>query len=119
MRRFPTIVSLALLGGASHLAGAADIDLRVIASGEIAPGVYGRVDIGTAPPPPVLYASPVIIAKPAGPPARPVYLHVPPGHAKNWSKHCKHYNACGYPVYFVKSAEYEPGYGKKKEKKEK
>jgi hypothetical protein len=26
---------------------------------------------------------------------------VPPGHAKDWKKHCKHYGACGVPVYFV------------------
>jgi hypothetical protein len=44
------------------------------------------------------------------PPVEPIYLHVPPGHAKNWRKHCHEYHACGRPVYFVKSAEYEPGY---------
>ena len=65
------------------------------------------------------YAQPVIIARPPGPPPGPVYLHVPPGHAKNWSKHCQRYNACGRPVYFVKSEEYEPGYKPKKEKKQK
>jgi hypothetical protein len=37
-------------------------------------------------------------------------MHVPPGHARNWRKHCSRYQACGVPVYFVKSAEYEPGY---------
>ena len=40
----------------------------------------------------------------------PLYLHVPPGHAKKWSKHCHKYNACDRPVYFVRSAEYEAGY---------
>ena len=119
MRKTLATISLALLGGAPTFANAADVDLRVILSGEIAPGVYGRVDFGTAPPPPVLYAKPVIITRPPGPPAHPVYLHVPPGHAKNWGKHCHRYNACGRPVYFVKSAEYEPGYKPKKEKKEK
>lgn len=109
---------LALLGCVPLLAGAADVDLRVILSGEIAPGVYGRVDFGTAPPPPVLYAKPIVIAPLPGPPVGPVYLHVPPGHAKNWKKHCHRYNACGRPVYFVKSAEYEPGY-KAKGKKDK
>jgi hypothetical protein len=118
MRKMIAKTCLALLGATPFLAGAADVGLRVIVSGEVAPGVYGRVDFGTAAPPPVLYAKPVVIAPPPGPPARPVYLHVPPGHAKNWSKHCKHYNACGHPVYFVKSAEYEPGY-KGKGKKEK
>ena len=119
MRKTLATISLALLGQAPFPASATDIDLRVIVSGEIAPGVYGRVDLGTAPPPPVLYAKPVVITRPPGPAARPVYLHVPPGHAKHWSKHCKRYNACGYPVYFVKSEEYAPGYKPKKEKKEK
>jgi hypothetical protein len=37
-------------------------------------------------------------------------MHVPPGHARNWAKHCGKYGACNRPVYFVMSAEYEPGY---------
>jgi hypothetical protein len=67
------------------------------------PGVYGRIEIGSRPPPPVLYPQPVIIARPAVVVAEPpLYLYVPPGHAKDWRKHCKHYGACGRPVYFVK-----------------
>jgi hypothetical protein len=31
-----------------------------------------------------------------------VYLWVPPGHRKNWRKHCGQYQACGVPVYFVR-----------------
>jgi hypothetical protein len=71
--------------------------------GELAPGVYGRINIGNAmPPPPVIYAEPVIIQRPAVIVQRsPIYLYVPPGHAKNWSKHCARYNACSQPVYFV------------------
>jgi hypothetical protein len=66
------------------------------------PGVYGRIDIGNHPPPPVLYPQPVIIVPgPVSHYQRPIYLHVPPGHAKNWSKHCNRYAACGQPVYFV------------------
>ena len=118
MRKTLAATCLALLGTTPFLASAADVDMRVIVSGEIAPGVYGRVDLGTAPPPPVLYAKPIVIAPPPGPPARPIYVHVPPGHAKNWKKHCQRYHACGQPVYFVKSAEYEPGY-KVKGKKDK
>ncbi len=80
-------------------------DVRVIVGGEIKPGVYGRVEIGNQPPPPVLYPQPVIIVKQ---PVQvvspgPVYLHVPPGHAKKWGKHCYKYNACNQPVYFVKT----------------
>lgn len=118
MRKMLAKTCLALLGAMPLLGGAADVDVRVILSGEVAPGVYGRVDFGTASPPPLLYANPVVIAPLPGPPAKAVYLHVPPGHAKNWGKHCQRYNACGRPVYFVKSAEYESGY-KAKGKKEK
>jgi len=66
------------------------------------PGVYGRIDIGSYPQPAVIYRQPILIAPP--PPniqVQPVYLYVPPGHQKNWARHCGSYNACGQPVYFV------------------
>jgi hypothetical protein len=86
-------------------------DVRISISGAVVPGVYGRVDIGGRPPPPLFFPQPVMIVKSRqGPPLTPIYMHVPPGHARNWSKHCSKYNACNHPVYFVKSAEYEPGY---------
>jgi hypothetical protein len=66
------------------------------------PGVYGRIELGNRPPPPVLYPQPVVIAAPAVVVAEPpLYLYVPPGHAKHWDKHCHRYNACGRQVYFV------------------
>jgi hypothetical protein len=105
-------MTIARLAGAALLAGAGAAlaqDVRISVSGEVAPGVYGRVDIGTGPRPPLVREQPVVIVRQARAPG-PVYLHVPPGHAKNWAKHCKKYNACSRPVYFVKSAEYEPGY---------
>ncbi len=74
-----------------------------VSIGVYQPGVYGRIDIGNYPQPRVLYPQPVIIAQP--PVAvyqQPVYLYVPPGHQKNWAKHCSRYNACGQPVYFVR-----------------
>jgi hypothetical protein len=109
MHRFHVL--LAAAGLALAVAPAVAQEVRITISGEVAPGVYGRVDIGGRPPP-VFYPQPVVILTPAkpGPPVTPIYMHVPPGHAKNWSKHCKKYNACGHPVYFVRSAEYEPGY---------
>jgi hypothetical protein len=108
---YRAIAVSALLALASPLATAGDVSIGVTIKGEIVPGVYGRVDLANRPPPPLLYAQPVIIER--SPPhvvVEPVYLHVPPGHAKNWNKHCREYHACGRPVYFVKSAEYEPGY---------
>ncbi len=76
------------------------------------PGVYGRIDIGNVPSPPVLvYQQPVIIAQPrVVVQQQPMYLHVPPGHAKNWRKHCRKYQACGQPVYFVREDWYEQQY---------
>lgn len=63
---------------------------------------YGRIEIDNASRPQLIYAEPVVIEPiPAGVVARPIYLHVPPGHVKNWSRHCHRYNACGQPVYFV------------------
>ncbi|MGW8391943.1 hypothetical protein [Pseudoduganella sp. HUAS MS19] len=78
------------------------------------PGFYGRIDLGNMAPPPVLYPQPVIIQRPARIIAEPLYLRVPPGHAKNWGKHCGKYNACGRNVYFVRDEwytnEYAPRY---------
>ena len=102
------ILRITLLSAALGAVPAIAQDVRVTISGEVAPGVYGRVDIGTKSPP-LVQPSPVLVVRKANPPA-PIYMHVPPGHAKNWRKHCQRYNACGVPVYFVKSAEYEPGY---------
>ena len=74
-------------------------------SGQLAPGVYGRVDIGNASPPALLYAQPMVAMPPAVvmPSPQPVYMWVPPGHAKHWRKHCARYNACGQPVYFLRN----------------
>ena len=75
------------------------------------PGFYGRIDIGNFPPPPLLYPQPVVIQPvPVGVAPQPIYLHVPPGHAKNWRKHCHRYNACGQPVYFVQERWYNDVY---------
>jgi hypothetical protein len=101
----------------AQAASASAANVSVSVAGEVAPGVYGRVDIGNTPPP-LVYPQPVVIMKQARP-AAPVYLHVPPGHAKKWDKHCHKYNACSQPVYFVKSAEYESGHKGRKEKKHK
>jgi hypothetical protein len=75
------------------------------------PGFYGRIDIGNAPQPEFVNLQPIIIQPvPRGRTVQPIYLHVPPGHQKNWSKHCREYNACGQPVYFVKDEWYNDVY---------
>jgi hypothetical protein len=105
--RLLAIIALFAAGAGASQAG--DLDIHVMLSGEVAPGVYGQVQIGGERPPPLVYAQPMLIEPQAAPPP-PVYLHVPPGHARDWRKHCHEYHACNRPVYFVRSAEYEPGY---------
>jgi hypothetical protein len=115
-KAYCTAALAALAFGAT--AAYADVDIGVAIRGEIAPGVYGRVDIGGRPPPTLVYAAPVIIDQP--PPyvvvAEPVYLHVPPEHARDWRLHCHEYHACNRQVYFVKSAEYDPEYIRARER---
>lgn len=73
------------------------------------PGFYGQIDIGGYPAPRLFYPEPMIIER--GPVYRPpVYLHVPPGHAKNWRKYCGDYHACGERVYFVQDNWYQNEY---------
>lgn len=105
MRRL--IVAAALAAATSPLF-AADMSLSI---GQ--PGFYGRIDIGDYPQPQVIYRQPMMIQRvPMERP--PIYLRVPPGHAKHWRKHCHEYNACGERVYFVRdswySREYVPRY---------
>jgi len=102
------IFAMLAVGAAS--AAATDVGVSVSVG---QPGFYGRIDIGNAPPPVLVYRQPVVIQpvpvavveQPA-----PIYLHVPPGHAKHWSKHCHKYDACGRPVYFVKDEWYNTVY---------
>lgn len=91
---------------------AADVDVSV-SIGQ--PGFYGRLDIGDYPPPRIIYRQPIIVERRMLRRDRPpIYLHVPPGHAKHWSKHCREYNACGEQVFFVHddwyNREYVPRY---------
>jgi hypothetical protein len=96
---------------AAPLASAADKDAGAVITGAVTPGVYGRVDIANKPLPALVYEQAMFVERPdTGGRVEPLYLHVPPEHAKNWKKYCDKYQACNHPVFFVKSAEYEPGY---------
>ncbi len=120
-----TVLCASMLAVAASASLAADVGVSVEVS---QPGVYGRIDIGRFPQPQVIVPQPVLIARPAVVVAQPqpVYMWVPPGHRKDWGKHCKHYNACGVPVYFVRHDWYNshvmvaadsrggPGHGKGK-----
>ena len=75
------------------------------------PGFYGQIHIGDLPRPVVIYPRPIWIARPAKVVyVEPIYVRVPPGHEKNWSKHCAQYGACGRPVYFVREDWYQTHY---------
>ncbi len=70
------------------------------------PGVYGRIDLGRFPSPVLVQTQPIVVRQ-VSQRVEPVYLWVPPGHQKNWRKHCHRYQACGVPVFFVKEDWYE------------
>lgn len=109
-KTFRATVAMGLLALAAVSAQAAEPYVNVTVGGVLRPGVYGRIEVGNAPPPPIYSPQPVIITQPvviAPAPAQPVYLYVPNGHQKKWEKHCYKYNACGQPVYFVNMAQYQ------------
>jgi hypothetical protein len=79
------------------------------------PGFYGQIDVGNYPPPRVIYAQPVIVARPVHYVEQPpIYLRVPVGYHQHWERHCRAYNACGRRVFFVQDTwyanEYAPRY---------
>ncbi|TXH45905.1 MAG: hypothetical protein E6Q93_30405 [Burkholderiaceae bacterium] len=100
----------AALLGVAVLAPAQAADVGVsISVGQ--PGFYGRIDIGNMPQPVLVYPQPVVIQPvPVTVQRQPIYLHVPPGHAKDWRKHCARYGACNQPVYFVQDQWYQQVY---------
>src|SRR3546814_17829399 len=101
-----TCIMTALLALSVSVPAMADVGVS-INIGE--PGFYGRLDIGNAPQPRLIYAQPVIIEHVAVRPA-PIYLRVPPGHEKHWARYCGAYHACGRPVYFVQDGWYRDVY---------
>lgn len=98
--RIPGVLA-GLLAAVAFQAGAAYVNTT--AGGLLRPGVYGRIEIVRAAPPPVIYPRPVVgsgAVVPVG--TKPVYLYVPPGQVRKWSRHCGKYRACDLPVYFVR-----------------
>jgi len=98
-----------LLLAATGSALAADVGVS-ISVGQ--PGFYGRIDIGDYPypQPRLIYSNPIIVHRHADVYYEPLYLRVPPGHAKNWRRYCGRYNACGQPAYFVQDNWYRNEY---------
>ena len=75
------------------------------------PGFYGRIDLGDYNQRPIVYTQqPIIVREVHRVRSEPVYLRVPPGHRKNWSRYCGRYDACGRPVMFVRDDWYTNTY---------
>lgn len=100
VRRRPTsgtLASLLVLGviailGVSPAARAEDAD----------PGIYGRIDISKFAHPPVIRREAVVaVGAKHRSSSKPIYLHVVPGQEWHWQAHCRTYDACSVPVYFV------------------
>ena len=107
MKRLLIAAALAVIAAPTL---AADVGLS-LSIGQ--PGFYGHIDIGDFPQPRLIYQQPRVMYRSAMH-RPPIYMHVPPGHAKNWPQYCRKYNACNERVYFVQdswySQEYVPHY---------
>ena len=104
MKRY--LIAMAMIATVSTPALSADVGVS-LSIGQ--PGFYGQIDIGDYPRPQLIYRQPMMIERvPMG--RDPIYLNVPPGHRKNWKKHCRDYNACGERVYFVQNSWYDREY---------
>jgi hypothetical protein len=103
------LLCAAAIAAASFPVFSADVGVSVTVG---QPGFYGRIDLGNVPQPPqLIYPQPVLIQRvPIDVAPPPLYLRVPPGHAKNWRKHCRKYNACDRQVYFVQEQWYNDVY---------
>ena len=84
----------------SAAAAQAQVYIGASVNGVLAPGVFGRVDIGNLGGTPPLYsAQPVYVER--VPRAAPLYIYAAPYERSNWRRYCGRYDACGAPVYFV------------------
>ncbi|MCY7318671.1 MAG: hypothetical protein LH617_08065, partial [Ramlibacter sp.] len=90
--RLPVMVALTLVAACCQAQAAYT---NTTAGGPLRPGVYGRIEIGRSPPPPLIYPQPVIATRTVPPTqAKPVYLYVPSGQVRRWAKHCGRHRAC-------------------------
>lgn len=96
---------VALLLGGSAFAQVNPAHHNVTTGKPLRPGVYGRIVLRGAdvPPPPVIYAKPVIASSVLLPDdVEPVYLYVPPGQVRKWKQNCARWKACDEAVLFVR-----------------
>jgi hypothetical protein len=104
MKKLLFVILISLVAVSAY---AADVGVSVSVG---QPGFYGQINIGSAPQPEFIYQNPVVIQRHHGGAGEPIYLRVPPGHAKHWNKFCSRYDACGRPVYFVRDKWYNNVY---------
>lgn len=103
MNKYFTKAGLLLALLISAAAQASDVGVSVQIG---QPGFYGRLDLGNfQQAPQLIYSEPRIIER-VRVVQEPLYLVVPPGHAKHWDKNCRKYNACDRQVYFVQERWY-------------
>lgn len=105
--RYFYLLLVALIASTQTSASDVGISIRI---GQ--PGFYGELHFGGYHPmPQLIYPQPILAWQtPANLLQPPIYLHVPPGHAKNWNKHCYRYRACHRNVYFVQESWYHNVY---------
>lgn len=104
--RIPLIAVVVLAAACNISTAAAEVGVSLNIG---QPGFYGQIDIGDYPQPRVLYRQPMVVER-VETSRPPIYLRVPPGHAKHWSNHCREYNACGERVLFVQDQWYQHEY---------
>jgi hypothetical protein len=105
MKRTLMALGIAATAAFTTLAAAPASAAVSVSIGE--PGFFGRLDIGGAPPPQVVYAQPTIIEQnPYAAQRAPIYLRVPAYQQRDWRRWCASYGACGQPVYFVQEGWY-------------
>jgi hypothetical protein len=122
-RLVPTaaVVAVALASvAATFNANAQEPALRnATTGGPLRPGVYGRVVVRGATPPPVIYQQPVIATQVLVPAtAQPTYLYVPSGQVRKWKQHCAKWQACDQPVLFVRMDANPGRWGQWRQKRE-
>ncbi len=104
MMRLPITFVIAMAAAVPVLAADVGVSLTL---GQ--PGFYGRIEIGDDPAPRLIYRDPYMVRR-AATGRQPIYLHVPRGQTRNWSKYCRTYDACDERVYFVQDSWYNNTY---------
>jgi len=104
MKRILIAAALSLAAATPVFAADVGVSINI---GE--PGFFGQLDIGNYAPPPVINAQPVVVS-PVVVSQPPVYLRVPPEHARHWDRYCRQYHACDRRVFFVQDKWYKQVY---------